>query len=89
MQINGKEVNLDDVVPLKVRDWRELEKHGITLKKLQEESVEHIARFVTFCGGKGNPDIKRDDVDDLTLDELVGVCNKFLPQMERKQTDFG
>ena len=79
MDINGKEIDLSRVLPLKVKDWRELEKHGITVAELQKESIESFARFAKYCASKGNDSITHDDINQLELEELIAICNDFMP----------
>lgn len=76
-EINGKPVDLSGIVPLKVGDWRAMQGHGITLDKLGSGDVEQLARFATYVAGKANTEIKKADIDALTLPALsafVGEC---------------
>jgi len=73
--LKGVEFDLDGVLPLKVRDWRALEKLGIRLSDGGENvrSIERSATLVQYVLKKARPDLAEDFVDDLTIEELMSI----------------
>jgi len=72
--IRGKTVDVTGVYPLRVRDWRELAKHGVTPEELQGmKNVSAMATLVWYAANKVDPSITKDMLDDLTLDELLNA----------------
>jgi hypothetical protein len=72
--INGKSVvishRLDD---LTVKDWKELERGGLTLKAMAEVSISQIAQLVYQVMKKSSPDLTMEDIDTMSLDTLKAV----------------
>ena len=73
--INGKAVDVAPIAPLRVKDWRELAKHGITIDKLDAGDVDVMARVAYYCAHKVNESIQHLDVDELTIQELAALIN--------------
>ena len=79
IKFKDKDIDLTDVVPLKIRDWRVLEKRGITTKGLADTKINDIAILAHYVLSKADPTITEEDVDGLTLDELVGILRDSKP----------
>lgn len=73
----GKELDLSQVLPLKLRDWKNLEKMGLNPKRLEEGSMADTSILVFYVCNKADATVTQDMVDDLSLDdpELVRVIN--------------
>ena len=79
VSFKGREIDLSTVVPLKIRDWKLLEKKGISPKGLSENKVSDIAVLCHYVLSKADPTVTEEDVDGLTLDELVGILKDSKP----------
>lgn len=69
-EINGKAIDMRDIRPITVGDWRELQRRGTTLSALQTGDIEHLARFAVYAARKANTTIEAADVNALSLGEL-------------------
>lgn len=65
--LNGKNINISKCVPLKLRDWKLLEKDGITPKALQEAKLSDMSKVVYYILHKADSSVTVDEVDDLDL----------------------
>lgn len=82
LTLNSVEFDLSGVLPLRVRDWRALEKQGLKLRDLEGQlSFETAAILGQYVLKKANPKIADDFVDDLTLAEVMQIA-KAVPQAE-------
>lgn len=76
VNIKGKVIDVTGVYPLKVRDWRELAKHGVTPEDLQGlKNVSAMATLIWYAANKVDQSITKEMLDDLTLDELLRAVN--------------
>jgi len=84
MVLNGQEVDFSNALPLKVKDWRALEKHGVTMdtfinaaetRPTMEQMVQVAIRILARVG--------KDEafVDELSLNDLMAVF-KLLAEKE-------
>jgi len=83
MMLNGQEVDFYNALPLKVKDWRALEKHGVTLEVFTSaekpptiEQMVQVAIRILHRAGKDEA-----FVDELTLNDLMSVF-KLLGEKE-------
>ena len=67
-----REIDLSKALPLKLRDWRILEKKGITAKTLENTSIEAVAELVFLVLNKADGTVTMEEVDDLE-DDLEGI----------------
>jgi hypothetical protein len=86
--LKGVEFDFDGVLPLKVRDWRALEKLGIRLSDGADNisSIERAATLAQYVLKKSRPEIAESFVDDLTLEELMSVAGA-VPRAEVAAVD--
>lgn len=73
LMLGGREVDLTKALPLKLRDWRKLEKDGITSKAIEGGAMEATFNLAFYILKKADPAVTEDEVDDLTLTELKRV----------------
>ena len=76
-----REIDLSKALPLKLRDWRILEKKGITAKTLENTSIEAVAELVFLVLNKADGTVTMEEVDDLELDsdtfkQVIEAINK-------------
>lgn len=87
LKLNGEEVDVTSALPLRVADWRALEKHGISMETFTKEDVrptfEQMAQVAIRVLGRAGKD--EAFVDQLTLNELVTVFSAF----GKKEADPG
>lgn len=79
LTLSGQEVDLTSALPLRVADWRALEKHGVTMETFTNEGVrpsfEQMVQVAIRVLGRAGKD--ETFVDQLTLNELVTVFSAF------------
>jgi hypothetical protein len=76
IKLGNNEFDLSNVLPLKVRDWRALEKAGIRLGDSESlGTVNSMAQMAQYILKKADDSIADDFVDDLTLDEIAKVTS--------------
>lgn len=86
MLLGGREVNLDVALPLRIRDWREMKKRGVSLDEFRKGNadVDSMALLVGYvldkCGAE------KGLVDDLLLTEVTNVLNA-ITEAEVKEID--
>jgi hypothetical protein len=72
--LRGIEFELQEAVPLRVKDWRELEKRGVTPEKLQKSTtVEDMAQIAIVVLRKLGREDAEQFVDEFSLGELTDV----------------
>lgn len=75
LMLKGEEVDLSAALPLKVADWRALEKVGISIDSFTDENskmtIEKMTQVALRILGKAGKD--EAFVNDLSLDELTSV----------------
>lgn len=86
--INGKQVDLTAALPIKVKDWKALEKHGVSVTSLSNPSVEVLVNFVGYIAHKANPGIDIPDVDEMTMEELLQAVNLISVEKEKIDRPF-
>jgi len=78
INLSGREIDVSGVLPLKIKNWRELTtKHGITPQSMQEPSVDQLATVMTYILNKADPSVTSDDVDNLTLPQLLELAGSL------------
>jgi hypothetical protein len=71
VMLNGREIDLTNAVPLKLRDWKALEKAGITVEKVTSGNVEAMVALFYHILHKSDSSVTLDEVEDLSLDDTV------------------
>lgn len=79
VQFKGREIDLAVVVPLKIRDWKLLEKKGVTPNGLSDTKINDISILAHYVLSKADPTVTEEDIDGLTLDELVSILRDAKP----------
>src|SRR3990167_5490154 len=67
----GKEIDLSKVLPLKLRNWKELEKLGVTAKQFETGMMQTTSTVVYYILNKADSSVTQDDVDDLALNDPI------------------
>lgn len=69
------EVDLSNILPLKIRDWLAIKKLGVDITQITEASLglDNIMLLVRYIVKKANPEVKENDILDLELPELVRI----------------
>lgn len=83
IMLGGREVDLNNALPLKLRDWRKLEKDGITSKAIEGGAMEATFKLAFYVLKKADPAVTEDEVDDLTLPEL----KRIIEGVNKERTD--
>ena len=85
----GKSIDLRDALPLRVGDWKVLKKSNISMKDLsgfiRDLDLEKLQQLVAHVANKVQP-TKPEDLDSLTILELVSVVNGML-EAENRDVD--
>lgn len=63
IEVAGRDVNVGAILPLKLGDWRQLEKSGITPKRLEEGSVEALIGISYYVLHKADPTVTTEQVE--------------------------
>lgn len=71
VEIKGKTLDLSLALPLKLRDWKRLEKQGVNSKQFEEGALTAISLVTFYVLNKVDATITQDDVDDLSLDDPI------------------
>ncbi len=72
LTIQGKEIDLGAALPLRVGDWRALQKAGVNAQQMADGGIEHAALLAEHVLKKAGADVQ---VDNLSLDELGAIVN--------------
>ena len=80
IEIKGKKIDLSSVLPLKLKDWRYLEKKGVNIAKIGDSPIESQFKIVSYVISKVDSSITHDDIDDLGLNDpaivaIMGAVN--------------
>lgn len=71
VKLNGKEIDLSRALPLKIKDWKALEKHGVNAQTAG--TFEHMAKTLFHVLHKADSSITEEMVEDLEPnDPIVG-----------------
>jgi hypothetical protein len=65
----GLQVDLSKSLPLKLRDWKNLEKLGVSNKSLRDGSLTEASIVIFYVLNKANNQITQDMVDDLSVED--------------------
>jgi hypothetical protein len=72
--INGKTITLKHkTMDLTVKDWKELEREGLTFETIKEAKVSQVALLVHQVVKKSDPAVTMDDVDTMSLEALKDI----------------
>lgn len=74
LNVNGKVIDLDKAVPLKVRDFKQLKKIGIALDKMHED-IDIQTAMLLYVSRKCNDAVTEDDIEGLTKSQMVEFLN--------------
>jgi hypothetical protein len=70
LDCNGKTALLHTAFPMRLKDWKDLEKSGLSLSE-PDGSAEGISKLILHFCVKANPEITMDDIDELTMAKLM------------------
>ncbi|RJR29570.1 hypothetical protein C4564_02110 [Candidatus Microgenomates bacterium] len=73
VEFKGRQLELDKMFPLTIRDWKELKKRGVTQKTMSQDDIEEISTFLHYVLCKADIGITQDDVDSLTPEDEIFV----------------
>ena len=71
VEFKGKVVDLSKVFPLKLRNWKELEKMGVSAKQFESGAIQATSSIVFYVLNKADSSITQDDVDDLAINDPI------------------
>lgn len=66
-----KVIDLDKIFPLKLRNWKELEKMGVSAKQFESGAIQATSIIVFYVLNKADNSITQDDIDDLAINDPV------------------
>lgn len=69
VDFKGKELDLSTALPLKLKDWKALEKRGVTFKQFDTEMITSLSIIAYYVMSKADATITQEDVDDLELND--------------------
>lgn len=67
--LNGRTIDLRKALPLVIRDWKALERQGVTAARLRDPGVSDAAAIAFHVLHKADSTVTQDEVDSLTLDD--------------------
>lgn len=71
LTINGKDIDLTLVRPLKMRDWAALEQLG--LRDLSRATLLQLMQFLHYVLHRSRPELQLSDVEELSEREFVAA----------------
>jgi len=71
VEFKGKTLDLSKALPLKLRDWKVLERKGASSKQFEEGIIGATSIVVWYVLNKVDGSITQDDVDDMDLGDPV------------------
>lgn len=80
IEIKGKKIDLSAALPLKLKDWRYLEKKGVNIAKISDSPIESQIKIICYVVSKVDTSITQDDIEDLDLNHpaivaIMGAVN--------------
>jgi hypothetical protein len=70
----GREIDLSGVLPLRLGDWKVLERQGVTSRKLQDEqSLEAAATFILYVLRKADANVTEAEVEALSMNQATDI----------------
>ena len=94
VEIKGKKIDLTSALPLKLRDWKELEKRGANAKQFENGMITAMSIVAHYVVGKVDNTITQNDIDDMELNDptlqsimqAVGGTQKVDPNISPSST---
>jgi hypothetical protein len=82
------EVDLSEVLPLRLRDWKVLKARGISVAQLSAPDIDTVTTLAGYVltHPKAKPTLSVEDVEGLTLTEATEVSG-MISSSERGQAD--
>ena len=71
VEFKGRTLELADALPLKLKDWKRLEKLGVNSKQFEDGAITAISNVTFYILNKLDSTITQDDVDDLDLNDPI------------------
>lgn len=71
VELNGRKIDLSKALPLKIKDWKQLEKVGIPISALAEGKVSHMAAIIFHVLHKADSNVTQEEIDELQLEGAV------------------
>ena len=80
IEIKGKTIELNGTLPLKLKDWRILEKKGVNISKIGDAPIDGQIKILSYVLAKVDSTITEADVEDLDLNNpavlaIMGALN--------------
>lgn len=70
LKVGSKEVNITELLPLRVADFRRAEKAGVTMQALEEGSYEASFQLYLAVVKRGDPTITEEQLEAVPAHEL-------------------
>ena len=67
IEIKGKTIELNGTLPLKLKDWRILEKKGVNITKINDAPIDNQVKILLYVLSQADSSITQDDVESLDL----------------------
>ena len=67
IEIKGKTIELNGTLPLKLKDWRILEKKGVNITKINDAPIDNQVKILMYVLSQADSSITQDDVESLDL----------------------
>lgn len=67
--LNGRRIDLSLALPLVIRDWKALEREGLTPARLREPTISDAAAIAFYVLHKADAAVTQDEVDSLALND--------------------
>lgn len=85
---NNLEVDLSDVLPLRLKDWKVLKARGVAVAQLSAPDIDTVTTLASYVltHEKARPRMTAEDVETLTLTEATEVGG-MIGASERGQAD--
>lgn len=65
VELNGRQIDLSKALPLKIRDWNQLDRQGVTVERLERPSMPTIAAVLYYVLHKADSSVTQDEIDNL------------------------
>lgn len=73
INFHGREITVSGALPLKIKDWKALDKLGVSPNGLTENNIGQLSILIYYILSKADPSVTQDEVDDLTMEEAVKI----------------
>lgn len=87
IELNGRKIDLNKALPLKLGDWKRLEKQGVTPASLSEGKISDSVAIIFYVLHKADETVTEEEVEDLTMTDPVVLKTVGLLQASEENVD--